>query len=118
MVVWRVGALLLVSGGRVFGSFVNDGFLYFCGYIHLFVAGKYFPMVFVAKYDIGEGRLVWFSVVEDVRGRAYSILVKDNYVYVSGLLANVGGGLLFALAAMESFFGAMLLRSVLKDCLI
>jgi len=90
--------------GRVFGSFVSDGFLYFCGYVHRFIAGKYFPMVFVAKYDIGKGRLVWFRVVEDVRGWAYSVLVKDSYVYVSGLLADVGRGFIICLSSNDGKF--------------
>jgi len=76
-------------------------------------------MFFVAKYDIGERGLIWFRVVEDVRGWAYSILVKDNYVYVSELLADVGGVFIICLSSDDGkFLWGYVAEKCLKDCLI
>ena len=76
--------------GKVLGSFVDGDFLYICGYVERYVDDKYSPEIFVAKIDIEERRLVWYRVVENVRGWANVVLVKDGYVYVAGLLAGRG----------------------------
>jgi len=76
--------------GKVLGSFVDGDFLYICGYVERYVDDKYSPEIFVAKINIEERMLVWYRVVENVRGWANLVLVKDGYVYVAGLLAGKG----------------------------
>jgi len=57
---------------------------------------------FIAKYDIVEEKLEWYKIVGDVRGRAYSVLLKNGKVIVVGFSAP-GNGFLICLSENGGF---------------
>ena len=83
-------------------SFFDGKNLYTCGYNHRYVGDKYEPAPFIAKYNIVEEKLKWYKVIEDVRGWAYSVLLKKGKVIIAGFSAP-GNGFLICLSENGDF---------------
>ena len=108
--------IVLCSEGYFMGGCLDNGSLYVCGYFRNYTGGKYTPKIFVAKYDIVEEKLLWLKVIEEFRGWAYSILVVNGRVFVSGFVAP-SEGFIVCLDSSGSFLWGYLVECPLYGLL-
>ena len=97
-----VWAIVVGFKGYAMYSFFDGKNLYTCGYNYRYVNDKYEPLPFIAKYDIVEEKLEWYKVIENVRGWACSVLLKNGKVIVAGFSAP-GNGFLICLSENGDF---------------
>ena len=95
-------AIVIGLKGYAMHSFFDGKNLYTCGYNYRYVGDKYEPAPFIAKYSIVEEKLKWYKVIEDVRGWAYSVLLKKGKVIIAGFSAP-GNGFLICLSENGDF---------------